>query len=262
MLQSAQEMDALYAQMLRDYGLSQIPGRAKLVVSVDVEYLPGRVALQEQAGTVSVPSAAVYLAPERYSDADVLSQAVALAMLEVLWDRAQTYSTVATGTFLAGLRLWELQDMKLSLSNSTWNTILRERGEEDVRNACAAYVVWMVSPIFDLPIACNGAQFKALSTGIAQLTHPALPAIDEQGLTEYYHFGIGWRLADHPALTSVFIDYVVAEYGRESLPRIEAAVGQHDSWQTLVPKVHDVSFDEFEAGWREYVAQLAGQPLR
>ena len=75
--------------------------------------------------------------------------------------QAQAYSTVATGTFLAGLRLWELQDMKLSLSNSTWNTILRERGEEDVRNACAAHAVWMVSPIFDLPIACNGAQFKA-----------------------------------------------------------------------------------------------------
>jgi hypothetical protein len=50
------------------------------------------------------------------------------------------------------------------------------------------------------------------------------------------------------------IEYVVATYGRESLPRLIAAVGQHRSWHSLIPEIFDISADEFEVGWQRYLA--------
>jgi hypothetical protein len=50
------------------------------------------------------------------------------------------------------------------------------------------------------------------------------------------------------------IEYVVVTYGRERLPRLFAALGQHGSWQSLIPAVFDISADEFEAGWQSYLA--------
>ncbi len=50
------------------------------------------------------------------------------------------------------------------------------------------------------------------------------------------------------------IEYVVATYGRESLPRLIAALGDHPSWNSLIPAVYDISADEFEAAWQSHLA--------
>jgi hypothetical protein len=51
------------------------------------------------------------------------------------------------------------------------------------------------------------------------------------------------------------IEYVVATYGRDYLPRLVAAMSEHDSWQSLIPVVFGTSAAEFEAEWQAYLAE-------
>jgi hypothetical protein len=51
------------------------------------------------------------------------------------------------------------------------------------------------------------------------------------------------------------IEYGVATYGHDALPRLIAAMGEHDSWQRLIPALFATSAEEFEAGWQAYLAQ-------
>lgn len=43
-------------------------------------------------------------------------------------------------------------------------------------------------------------------------------------------------------------------YGRERLPALLRGLGEHETWDTLIPAVFSVSAGEFEAGWQAYVA--------
>ena len=58
------------------------------------------------------------------------------------------------------------------------------------------------------------------------------------------------------------VDYFVQTYGREQLPELVAAFRTHDSWETLIPAVTDVSAAEFEAGWQQFLAEKYAYELR
>jgi hypothetical protein len=55
------------------------------------------------------------------------------------------------------------------------------------------------------------------------------------------------------------LDYVVVAYGRDSMPKLINGFRHHKAWKTLAPEVFGVSAEEFEAGWQEYLQQLAQQ---
>jgi hypothetical protein len=50
------------------------------------------------------------------------------------------------------------------------------------------------------------------------------------------------------------VAYAVATYGRDSLSALRAGFYEFETWVELVPAVFGVSADEFEAGWRAYLA--------
>ena len=50
-------------------------------------------------------------------------------------------------------------------------------------------------------------------------------------------------------------------YGLERPPKLVASLGQHDSWDMLIPAVYDALPEEFEAGWQAYLATHCGLPL-
>jgi hypothetical protein len=54
------------------------------------------------------------------------------------------------------------------------------------------------------------------------------------------------------------VEYVVARYGRDALPRLVTALGGHASWHTLIPALFGVSAEEFESGWQAYVIAQYG----
>jgi hypothetical protein len=61
--------------------------------------------------------------------------------------------------------------------------------------------------------------------------------------------------SDDPIILTTLVEYVVSRYGREQLPALLAALGQHWSWTTLSPAVFGLSAAEFAAGWHTYLAE-------
>jgi hypothetical protein len=61
----------------------------------------------------------------------------------------------------------------------------------------------------------------------------------------------GWQQS--VVVLKTVIDYMVATYGRHSLARLLDGMHHHDSWQSLIPAVFDVSIEEFESGWQAYL---------
>jgi hypothetical protein len=52
------------------------------------------------------------------------------------------------------------------------------------------------------------------------------------------------------------LEFVVATYGTEQLPRFVAALGEHSRLETLIPAVFELSSEEFERDWRAFLAAL------
>jgi hypothetical protein len=66
--------------------------------------------------------------------------------------------------------------------------------------------------------------------------------------------GVLCRQPHQVGLTTV-LDYVVATYGRQQLPMLVGALGEHKRWETLIPAVFGVPMEEFERGWQGYLAE-------
>jgi hypothetical protein len=256
--ESARYVDALYAQSLADHGLKQNSGHEKPAVRISVGYEPGRVMSREQpAFLVSVPSPSIYLLPEKYSDADVLDQVAALAMLKrVGVQAADAYSSDTAGALLAGLQLWEMHQLGLGLSTSTWNALMKARGVEAMQEVCTVSAMWALwTVVAGLPYYCTDRNIQAFRLAQARLSDRSLPDIRRLDASVHLHQSDELQyVIVHSILMATVIDYSVREYGRERLPALLAKAGEHESWQTLAPAVYDVSFEEFEDGWRQYLA--------
>ena len=51
------------------------------------------------------------------------------------------------------------------------------------------------------------------------------------------------------------MNYGVETYGRDTLPMLLLATGEHANWDTLIPAVYGVSLEQFEAGWLASIMQ-------
>jgi hypothetical protein len=258
----AERMDALYEQMRLDYGLGQkTADDDRLTVYVQVDHLPGRVPLQKRPMTeVDVPSPAVHLVPQHYADEDVLAQTVTVALLRSLAAQAaEVHSLPESDTVLAGLQLWELRALEQGLSASTWRSIIGPTEKQGLHEVCAEYAVWMLRPMAaGLPVRCEGVRAESLSYRIERLASLSLRDVGWQdGGTRVGHTSV-WLVPQAASLfMATVIDYAGTAHGRESVPRLLAALGEHESWETLVPAVYGISLAEFEAGWRQHLAQIA-----
>ena len=57
---------------------------------------------------------------------------------------------------------------------------------------------------------------------------------------------------------ALLFEYAVQRYGRERLPELLFETRPPTTWQTLIPAVFDVSIEDFEAGWRAWLAEAYG----
>jgi hypothetical protein len=231
-----------------------------------------------------VPSPALYSAPVEVSDADLLAQSIALPLLHVVLAQARERHGIETAwqPLLYGLYLWHVWAMDLPLA--TWRTevvpwLYRSLPTTQprqplvllahYRELCTAHKLWLQSPLqIGIPLLCTERKWETWQwtdwplspplTRLAQLSVPQPKPLDS----------ISWRVVHHPSQTvalATLIEYAVATYGRERLPGLVAGLGQHESWETLLPAVYGVSATEFEAGWRAYLVlhygALAPSPL-
>jgi hypothetical protein len=267
----AEQFDALYAQLQRDYGLAQSSEDDKQAIHVQVDYFPGLVtAYQFSDDPIVVPSPAVYLVPMERAEADILGQTVALSLLKSMWAQAVAQHGIEPSwTFLAGMSLWQMWEMGLGLSEWrddvvqwVYGDVASDAGDSEVRlparyrELCAAYGIWMIKPVsIGIPLQCDSRDGSPLhDLMLISLRHENLGSF--QYISSYPRVEQAVRM-ERPLQGSTVVDYAVTTYGRERLPDLVAALGQHDSWETLAPAVYGVSLDEFEEGWRHHLAELA-----
>lgn len=268
----ADQIDSVYVKLLRDYGLKQSAGEEKLVIQIRVDAVPGLILLYDSpAESIVVTSPSVHLVPVDRTDAEILAQTVALALLKHMWAQAVAQHDISESwPSMAGVSLWELWEMGLSLSEWqdevvqwVFGDIASYAGNSEIklparyRDLCAAHGTYMTTPIaIGIPLSCDedndsgpihdnvllvGLHGDNLTTLQAVYLHSTIPATVQLG---------------HPIIAYTVVDYAVTVYGRERLPDLVAALGQYDRWETLVPAVYGVSLGEFEQGWREHVAAL------
>jgi len=71
-----------------------------------------------------------------------------------------------------------------------------------------------------------------------------------------------WAERDVDPTTGYLYDtavaYLAATYGRSYLSKLVQHASEHRGWDSLIPDVLGVQFEEFEAGWREYLMGVGG----
>ncbi len=273
-LEIAEASDALYAQLMQDYGVTGAEDGSKLTVDVCADCLPGSLSLREESeARLVVPSPFVCLVPESISHAEILEQAVALELLASVAAQAQNQHDIRRSeALLSGIELWQLQEMDLPLSRwprlaMRWscggarveegNVALHE--SEFYSELCADHSIWMIRPnSIYTPVHCEGRSLgpsvdSAGWKSIRGMTSDP-PALELEGAVGYR---TTWAIQSGYLLKAyTVVDYAVSAYGRESLPELVAALGEHGYWTELMPAVYGVSLYEFSLGWQEHVAKM------
>ena len=276
----APQVDALYATMRRNFGLSPASGIEKLPIAINVKDVPGNPVYLSYPAVISVPSPALYLAPVELSEEEILAQSLALPLLNHLTGQIIEHYGLDSSwqPLLYGLRLWQLweSDLPLAVWRSTvvqWiyqSTPLTSQQHTSVLPAqyaelCAAHTLWMPAPVqFQIPLWCQKFEREAWYTEQWKLLAPPVQLVDlglpvptgevtyKDGLTgPNYHPGRTVAMA-------TMLEYGVMTYGHERLPDLLAGLGQHTNWETLIPATFGVSATEFEAGWQAYLAARYG----
>lgn len=269
----AAHIDALYIAIRRNFGLPIMPDVEKLVIDICVTQRPGDTLLQRGVRVgFQVPSPVLYAGPGEWTDSDILLQSITLSMIEHVLAQANKHH--AMGPFgqsmLNGLRLWQVWDLDLPLA--TWRTDVvkwiyvslpsTRFGQASVlpdhhTTLCIAHKLWMSSPMqLNIPLMCGRPElekqirdFRSPLLPLGQLTVLPMQNKHKANMDAYQVPYLGLAVVQ-----ATVIEYAVAAYGREHLPLLVVRLGQHKSWETLLPSVFGVSAAEFEAGWQAYLA--------
>jgi hypothetical protein len=146
-----------------------------------------------------------------------------------------------------------------------WETValLEPEELESFRAAlCAMHQLWMATPLsLQMPLTCHDGfdqtgNYLAWRRIEAPLHLAHFPLVGQKMLMRPYP-----SQSIHPAATvalATVAAYAAATYGPERIPILIGEASRHESWATLIPAVFGVSVDEFETGWRAYLAERYG----
>lgn len=271
----APKLEAIYATMRANFGVQDGFSPEQWLIEVSLTQPPGAaVTDMDKLGLLLVPSPSLYLTPTEISDVELLAQSLTLSLLDsIIKEASERYRLDSTWQpLLQGLRLWQLWELDLPLA--TWRDPVVQwlyldlpgTGSDEVvlpqqyEQLCAAHALWLPSPTeIDIPLLCTAldkeawysATWGARSplTHLQQLVTPASQVTSTTELSETDHQAPrGQTIA-----LATLVEYAVTTYGRDRLPALVAGLGQHDSWETLLPAVYGVSVTEFDAGWQAYL---------
>lgn len=291
---AAAKLDRLYPDLVAAYPLDRPRTKPTILVSplVEPKATPWR---HDESDRLVTASPALYLAPASVSDADILGQAVLLAFADDHAKRyvVETYdrtplryepggSQHTTWYPLAyGVRLWQLWQADLPLA--AWRTPVIHWLLEELPNApdqevpvvmeqfCADVTLWRTAPTWlDVPVWCTAleqgrdAYHSWLSdrtdegAGLLFAMDNLQPYVLVAGSNGSVKAIVGQGLSPHPAtvvLLETIVEYAAVAYGDDLIPSLLAQAQQHESWDTLIPAVFEVSAPEFEQGWHTYLAK-------
>jgi hypothetical protein len=274
--EAAPRLDLLYDKIRRDFGLPITDAHENPTIEIATDGLPKGYALYFTERKIMVPSPTLLSVPAEMTDATVFYQSVVYPLTSLA---LMDYSGFYSGKWKIGIthwwpvvsavRLWELWEAGGPLAAGREDTVYwlyqnAEAVSPDTRKAvpegydplCRLYRVWNLSPLeMSIPLFCNELDDRQRSPW----SYPTIPT-RLHGLTYLdAHQGLTADASYDTIGAETVIEYIVATYGRDHLPRLLAALGEHTDWQTLIPAVFDLSADEFEAGWRTYLATRYGE---
>jgi hypothetical protein len=275
-MQAAPQLDALYAEMYT-YFHGSLVASEMLTITIDPEH--SHAAGQLHPGIV-VASPSASLVPSDVAPSEVLLQSLVLALYDHLAKNAFTAhgSSGQRLRLLNALRLWFIWEYDLPLG--VWREPLvqwvaavphdtQHRDAVDIpafaRDLCAHHTLWVRYPLdVAIPILCwqNGTdeeqirvwRYQSMITYIApsSLLYGAIANVNEESApTEL-------RLPEpgpYAILLATVFEYVTATHGRDKLPRLLAAIPQHQRAETLIPAVFGVTAKEFQADWQADLAE-------
>lgn len=270
-LAAAPQVESVYLALRRDLGLPVLPTHRVVVVRPDDR----PVEFDFPTGELRHPSPQLLELPVGISDESALSRSLTLYLINELvresFDRyafgqAWMWSNLAE----SGLRNWlQLRGGVLDTSLSALIPWLLETDPEAV-----------AQPPAGVAEACqlmNGLGVRMLMLPCnpdIQGSRPNRSSVLELArLTTTYDFdftqdanaagtpsGPMWREETRQeivAATTIFL-YAVETYGVERLPAFLEALGDYRGWTGVLPAAYGVTTDEFEAGWRGWLAAEFG----
>lgn len=268
----AAALERLYAETFAAVGVPLTHGSdapdGRFVLSVAGNSLG---AWDAAGGAVRLPSPARQSsAAGRWSDSALLRQSWAIALAEQAAREAGAVHDVPAGwqPLLGGLRLWMLWNAGGPLAESRAAIVewlyggggQSQMAAADAAQICAAFALWQQSPLhYGIPLACGSADDAAIPplAPPAALADLHLPEGVWDSVAEEKDGGPSVKVRARTVALALLIEYAVESYGRETLATFLAALGEHKSWETLIPAVYGVTAGEFEAGWWEWIAESA-----
>lgn len=274
------QLEALETTLRHNFGLPLTSRAVKLVIDVRVTHPPGNARFEPHdyesfvwEDRLVVASPARYWAPVELTDSELLAQSLALPLVQIELAQASERHTIGQSwqPLLNGLYWWQLWDLDLPLA--TWRAEVVKWVFVDVPATkpgtplplpahytalCAAHQLWTSSPAqLNIPLLCARPEWEEQFLWrlrrpllrLSQSSPPLLSAVDNNASTNH---------AGEVIALATIVEYIVATYGRERLPMLLKGLGQHDTWETLLPAVFGVSPTDFEAGWQAYLKEHYG----
>lgn len=261
----ADHIDERYLALRHTFGLPP-PSEEKVTIVVSVETAPlPNMYLTDKGGTMVVPAPALQQTPLSLTEAEILDQSITLLLSErVLKEWFDTvkldYAGLNWQHLPFALRLWQIWAFDGPLAVGRYAIVhelyaaryseARDRNRRPPTHysqICMTYQAWNLSPALLLPMTCSdydpGLWYAQVA--LLHLKPLAQPTNTQRSAIESAHSTV-------IALTTL-IEYMVAEYGQEVLPKFRHAFSQQKDWEELIQLVFHCSLAEFEAGWHQYL---------
>jgi hypothetical protein len=287
---TASKLDLLYAKLRGDFGLLLAAVNAKQTIEVAtdgaldgyaIDFVMRTIRIPSLDGyaidyptrTIKVPSPALLSVPVEMTAAAVFYQSVVYPLASLLLaDVVAQYQypgrwnvgAMKWSPLMEALRLWALWEEEGPLAAGRQDVVrwlyqnaqaepveARQAVPAGYEHLCRAYHIWGISPeSMAIPLGCSEVDHQRWSAW----RYPALPTRLTQRPYIEKSRSLAEAASDSAVATETIIEYVVATYGRDRLPQLIAAWGEHASWETLIPAVFGIPAAEFEAGWQAYLA--------
>jgi hypothetical protein len=271
--QAAPKIEQFYATLRRDFGVPATEAASTYTINVaaDRVALPDKYSHFEKNITVSSPT--LLSAPVEMSPATLLYQATVypltrLTLLDTIVGRDASWVGHISNwpSMTDAIALWELWQADGPLARSRvpivrWlyqnsqSAATHQPLPDGYERLCRSFRIWQIAP-FDLyiPLTCTDEDYDTNKHRYASLK--SLAPLKMLHLTTRPNDAESAERPFDMAITGeTLLEYVVATYGRDKVPALLNGLGEHTSFDTLIPALFSVSVADFEAGWQSYLAQ-------
>lgn len=258
----APRLDTLYEQACASFGLSPCAATHRIPVELATDPRRAaahwlRVSSEVADEVILLPSPLLLHLPVQHPAAEWLYQAAAVEVIRAVLRELIPNVRFGEGEFrwdslLKALQLWQVWQAGGALAGERVE-VLRQvyAAAPDAETIAACRVDLLLRLATDVFQICDEPAWQTAPVAgkpplrpPRELMHPVAPQLWGGGL--------------ETVALETMVEYVVARYGVERLPRLVQALSDHASWQTLIPAVFGISADEFEAGWQAYIAAHYG----